>query len=146
MPVQDQAVWKTVNATSGGQARTYRRGDLLPPPATDAEANQRTLLRLGGALRVVEVVFTPEELASRGRGAGQSPAQASAAAGVVSATVAPVKNADPRVATVGAPVVLGPKPAGHAPKGEWVEYAVSQGMTEAEAKDTTRDALAEKYR
>jgi hypothetical protein len=146
MPVQDQAVWKTVTLSTAGVPHVYARGDLLPPPTTDAEANQRSLARLGGALRVVEVVFTPEELATRGRAHGQSPSQASEAAGVVSATVTPPVNADPRVATVGAPVVLGPKPAAHATKKEWKEYAITQGMGEAEAEAMTRDALAEQYR
>jgi hypothetical protein len=43
-------------------------------------------------------------------------------------------------------VVLGPKPAAHATKAAWVEYAVDQGMSPADAEGMTRDALAHQYR
>jgi hypothetical protein len=142
MPVQDQAVWKSVTLVTAGAQHVYQRGELLPPPASDQESSQRTLLRLGGALRVVEVVYTPEELAARGRRPGQGPAQADEGAGWVATAVVAPAGADPR----GAPVVLGPKPPVHATKGDWVTYAVEHGMTEAEAKDMTRDGLAEHYR
>jgi hypothetical protein len=141
MPVQDQAVWKHVTLKVGGKQHVFHRGELLPPPASEAENNIRALARIGGALRVVEVVFTPDELATRSHRQGQGPAATNTAAGVPAA-VAPAPGTDPRG---GAPVVLGPKPAAHATKGEWVTYATDHGMTEAEAKDMTRDALAEHY-
>jgi hypothetical protein len=143
MPVQDQAVWKSVTVVTHGSPQSFHRGDLLPPPAGDAESNQRALLRLGGALRVVEVVYTPDELRARGQGGGQSPAQAGVSAGLAAA-VAPAPGADPRQPA--APVVLGPKPPDHGTKGAWKEYAVSQGMPAAEAESMTRDALAAHYR
>ena len=143
MPVQDQAVWKSVNVTVDGKAAVFGRGALLPPPATDQEANTRTLLRLGGALRVVEVVYTPDELAARARRPGQGPAEADHAAGVVATAVAPPADADPRGA---APVVLGPKPPAHGTKAAWVEYAAAHGMTAAAAETLSRDALAERFK
>jgi hypothetical protein len=142
MPVQDQAMAREVTVRTGGKDRVFTRGDLLPPPTNDAEANTRTLLRIGGALRVVEVVYTPDEIAARSRQPGQGPAQASAGAGAA-AVVAPQDSADPRG---GAPVVLGPKPPAHATKRQWSEYAVEHGMSEAEVETLTRDQLAEKYR
>jgi hypothetical protein len=142
MPVQDQAVWRHVTVVCGDAPHVFGRGDLLPAPRTDAEASNRTLLRLGGALRVVEVVYTEEELAARGRRPGQGPAEAGHAAGA-SAVVAPAENADPRG---GAPVVLGPKPAPSASKGTWSTYAVEHGMPEAEAEALTRDQIAAKFR
>jgi hypothetical protein len=145
MPVQDQAVWRSVTVPVSGKSQSFQRGELLPPPASEAENSQRSLLRLGGALRVVEVVFTPEELAARQGRPGQGPAATSAGAGVTAA-VAPAPGADPRSPNLGGPVVLGPKPAGHATKKEWAEYAQSQGMDKAEAEGMTRDQLAEHYR
>jgi hypothetical protein len=142
MPVQDQAVWRSVTVVTGGTPKVFNRGELLPPPATDGESGQRTLLRLGGALRVVEVVFTEAELAARGRRQGQGPAESNAGAGVAS-VVAPGPDQDPRV---GAPVVLGPKPPPHGTKREWVAYAETQGMGHEEAEGMTRDGLADKYR
>lgn len=147
MPVQDQAVWKSVNIVVGGKPTVFSRGDLLPPPATDAEANQRMLARIGGALRVVEVVFTPDELRARSQLHGQGPAEAAATAGItaVTATVAPAPGSDPRSAA-GAPVVLGPKPASHATKREWHEYAVTHGLTAEAAEGMTRDAIVQHFR
>jgi hypothetical protein len=145
MPVQDQAVWRQVTVVTGGQNHVYNRGDLLPAPASERENSLRTLLRLGGALRVVEVVFTPDELAARASRPGQGPAATNTNAGVT-ATVVPPATADPRVATVGAPLVLGPKPAAHATKKDWKEYATEHGMNADEAESMTRDALAEHYR
>lgn len=80
MPVMDQAVWQSVSlATSGGDVVQYKRGDLLPDPGSDEEAAQRTLLRLGGALRVVEVVYTAEELAEQATARGEQSAAAAVA-------------------------------------------------------------------
>jgi hypothetical protein len=44
----------------------------------------------------------------------------------------------------GAPVAT-QRPTGKASKGEWKAYAVSQGMTEADAEGKTRDELAAQY-
>lgn len=143
MPVQDQAVWRQVNVVTGGTPVVYQRGELLPPPASDAENNTRTLLRLGGALRVVEVVFTPDELKARGEVAGAGPARAGATAGMP-ATVAPGPDSDPRLPV--APVVLGPKPSAQATKTAWVEYAVTQGAERTDAEKLSRDQLAQRYR
>jgi hypothetical protein len=64
MPTQDQVVWSSVNiAKTGGDTESYNRGALLPPPADLDEAAARNLLRIGGAIRTVEVVYTQEELA-----------------------------------------------------------------------------------
>jgi len=60
MGTQDQVVWPSVNIPGA----TYQRGALLPDAVTDEESDYRALLRIGGALRVVEVVYTPEELAA----------------------------------------------------------------------------------
>jgi hypothetical protein len=145
MPVQDQVVWQNVNVAVGGQSRNFARGALLPNPTSEAEANTRALLRLGGALRVVEVVYTEAELAQRRRGPAR-PAEASARAGITAAEpAAPAATATAQAPASG-PVVLGPKPVPSATKRDWADYAVSQGMPRAEAEDMTRDQLAAKYR
>lgn len=138
MPVQDQAVWPTVNITVAGRRRTYGRGELLPDPADEREAHSRQLLRLGGALRVVEVVFTEADRTRRGGAA--SAAQAAEAAGVTTAV------ADHGGMPSGAPVVLGPPPPRMATQKDWAAYAVTQGMPEEEAAAMTRDALWERFR
>ena len=141
MPIQDQAAAKQITVVTAGKAVVYERGELLPPPASDEESNTRALLRLGGAVRVVEVVYTPDELAARSQHAGG--ARASAAVGVTAAVVTPPAGSDPRQPT--APVVLGPKPPDHGTKSAWVDYAVSQGMDREEADRMTRDALSGHY-
>lgn len=80
MPVLDQCVWASCSiATAPGEVTAYKRGDLLPPVGSDEEAAQRTLLRLGGALRVVEVVYTAEELAEQATARGEQSAAAAVA-------------------------------------------------------------------
>jgi hypothetical protein len=63
MPTMDQAVWLTVNVRVGDKTEVFERGALLPEAVTTEELTTRALLRLGGAIRVVEVVYTSEELA-----------------------------------------------------------------------------------
>ena len=63
MPVLDQVVWQSVNVVHDGQPKFFKRGDLLPEAAGEQEAAARNLLRIGGAIQIVEVVYTPEELA-----------------------------------------------------------------------------------
>jgi hypothetical protein len=153
MPVQDQVVWQNVNVTVAGRNRNFARGELLPNPTSEPEANNRALLRLGGALRVVEVVYTEAELAQRRRSTAR-PAAAAARAGITAAEPAPAAPAAAQAATPekpaeppgSGPVVLGPKPVPSATKHEWKDYAVSQGMEPADADDMTRDQLAAKYR
>jgi hypothetical protein len=106
MPIQDQAVWASVNVPHPEKGSVnYKRGELLPDPASDEEAAARSLLRLGGALRTVEVVYTPEELASQATARAELAATASAA-----------YEPDPQAgehpptltSTHGSPVVIGP--------------------------------------
>jgi hypothetical protein len=143
MPVQDQVVWQNVNVSVGGKNRHFARGELLPNPTSEPEANNRALLRLGGALRVVEVVYTEAELAARRRGRAR-PADTAERAGITSAA-APT-SAAPAEAPAAGPVVLGPKPAAHGTKADWKAYAIAQGMPEAEADGMTRDQLIHHYR
>jgi hypothetical protein len=142
MPVQDQVVWQTINVNVGGQRRHFARGELLPAPVSEAEANARALMRLGGALRVVEVVYTEAELAARRRGRAR-PADAAERAGITAAAPASTATA---AAPASGPVVLGPKPAAHGTKADWKAYAIAQGMPEAEADGMTRDQLIHEYR
>lgn len=129
MPMQDQAVWANVNATVAGAMTPFTRGALLPDPVSPDESAERSLLRIGGALRTVEVVYTPEELAE------QAAALAAAtSAREVAADVDPVSASGSQVAGAGvagpptlhsggagAPVVLGKdtKPAGRTAGGKF---------------------------
>jgi hypothetical protein len=61
----DQVAWASVNIMAGGEMQQFHRGDLLPEAASSDEASNRSLLRLGGAIRTVEVVYTAEELADQ---------------------------------------------------------------------------------
>ena len=80
MPTMDQVVWQSVNlATGEGEATQYKRGELLPATEDQEQLAQRSLLRIGGALRVVEVVYTEEELAEQARSRGQASARAAVA-------------------------------------------------------------------
>jgi hypothetical protein len=150
MPVQDQVVWQSVNVAVRGRLRTFKRGELLPPPADDKEANLRALARLGGALKVVEVVRVAPDPATR-----TSPAQAAAMAGIPASpspgtTPGPAPAAEAAAPAAGEstapPVVLGPPPPAHGSKRDWVDYAVTQGMDRAEAEGMGRDQLAQHYR
>ena len=76
MPTMDQVAWAQVNVSTGGETAAFKRGDLLPETADPEEMAQRSLLRIGGALRIVEVVYTDEELAEQARARGEATASA----------------------------------------------------------------------
>lgn len=76
MPTMDQVAWAQVNVSTGGETAAFKRGDLLPETADPEEIAQRSLLRIGGALRIVEVVYTDEELAEMAKARGQATASA----------------------------------------------------------------------
>lgn len=61
----DQVAWANVNIMVGGEMQQFHRGDLLPEASSSDEASNRSLLRLGGAIRTVEVVYTADELAEQ---------------------------------------------------------------------------------
>jgi hypothetical protein len=114
MATMDQAVWANVNVSVGGEHQAFARGALLPEPATAEEASERNLLRLGGALRTVEVVYTAEELADMARQRGESTATREAALDVDPAAPSGDQMAGTATAGVatmvepsGAPVVIG---------------------------------------
>jgi hypothetical protein len=113
MATMDQVVWQTANVVVGGEHKAFNRGELLPEPASAEEANQRSLLRLGGAIRMVEVVYTPEELAEQAQARGEAAAAREAALDVDPALPAGEQQAGGEpgrptlVAPGGAPVVIG---------------------------------------
>lgn len=104
--LKDQVAWKTANIAVAGEPRVWHAGDLLPDPASDEESQIRNVLRLGGAIRAVEVVYTPEEIAAAGQ------ARAEAAAGVTTAA----ETAPAPAAPAAAPVIVGAEDDA-APKG-----------------------------
>lgn len=67
MPTQDQVAWEHCNISVDGETKAFARGELLPDPTGMDEIAQRSILRTGGAIRTVEVVYTPEELAEQAR-------------------------------------------------------------------------------
>lgn len=106
MPTMDQVAWAEANIEHAGALENYKRGALLPYPANDDEAANRGTLRLLGAIKTVEVVYTPEELAGAARAIGEAAAAAEAAH-----DQAPRGEALPTLAAPGAtPVVIGPEP------------------------------------
>ncbi len=113
MATMDQAVWANVNVSVDGEHQAFARGALLPEPATADEASERNLLRLGGALRTVEVVYTPEELAEAARQRGETTATREAALDVDPTVPAGAQVPDPgtvpptMMEPSGAPVVIG---------------------------------------
>jgi hypothetical protein len=176
MPTMDQVVWQSVNlATGEGEATQYKRGDLLPFTEDQAQLAQRSLLRLGGAIRVVEVVYTDEELAEQARARGEATSRAAVAHDVDPAAAMGAQvpgDADPGPPTLtsshGAPVVIGDEgmkadheeqaaeaaaravaakpPQPSAAKHTWVDFAVEQrGADRDQAEALTRDQLAAKY-
>jgi len=106
MPTMDQVAWAGVNAVVGTQREHFTRGALLPAPATADEAYDRQTLRLIGAIRVVEVVYTPEELAEQMKAAGQQGAAREAAGQVDPA--APLGDQTELAAAAGPPTVTSP--------------------------------------
>jgi hypothetical protein len=117
MPTQDQVTWAAVNLVVGGETQSFTRGALLPEVTDGEESAHRSLLRAGGAIRTVEVVYTPEELAAaakqRGEAAAANAAQhdvdpALPSGGQVTGTAKP---GPPTLEAPGhAPVVVGPEP------------------------------------
>jgi hypothetical protein len=85
VPTQDQVVWANVNLMAGGEAQSFPRGALLPDAASAEEIANRSLLRIGGAIRTVEVVYTADELAAQAR----AMAEVTAAQNTAGVTVAP---------------------------------------------------------
>jgi hypothetical protein len=79
MATMDQVVWSNCNVMVDGEHTSFTRGQLLPAAASQDELDQRTLLRLGGALRTVEVVYTAEELAEQAQQRGEATAARDAA-------------------------------------------------------------------
>lgn len=174
MPTMDQVVWQNVNLTAGGETAQFKRGDLLPETVDSEEAAQRAMLRAGGALRVVEVVYTAEELADQARARGHATAKAEVQHDVDPALPAGEQvpgTAEPGpptlTGTAGAPVVIGDEgmrdeheaasaaavqaaaeraPTPHATKHAWVDYAVERhGVDRERAEGMTRDQLAAEY-
>jgi hypothetical protein len=156
----DQVVWQNVNLIAGGEPAVFKRGELLPEAADSEEIAQRAMLRAGGALRVVEVVYTEAELAEQARQRGEAAAQAEAQAGL-NPMVPPAEQEapDPGPPVLpaghgGSPVVIGDEemraeheqaaseaqrrreeaatrpPAPHAAKTAWVRYATERGGME----------------
>jgi hypothetical protein len=174
MAIQDQAVWASVNVPHPEKGSVnYKRGELLPDPASEEEAAARSLLRLGGALRTVEVVYTPEELADQATARAELAAAASAAQ---DPGADPAEHPPTLTATHGSPVVIGPpddaggkdeddtppsaaaagvppdgaEDAGPAPhtnaaKAQWVDYAERRGMPRDQAEGMTRDQLVMQF-
>src|SRR4249920_2921408 len=106
MPTQDQVAWANCNITTGGATKPFPRGDLLPAAVGDDEQYERTTLRLIGAIRTVEVVYSDAELAGQARDRGE---QAAVRAAVHDP--GPVPAVTPVLETPGAaPVVIGPEP------------------------------------
>ncbi len=114
MPTMDQVAWANANILVGDSRPPYPRGALLPEPATAEEAADRSLLRMIGAVRTVEVVYTAEELAEQARARGTADA-AAAHAGEVDTTLpmgdqvtTPTPAGPPTLhGGTGAPVVIG---------------------------------------
>lgn len=169
MATMDQVAWANVNVRVGGVPKSYKRGDLLPEAADTEESSQRQLLRTGGALRVVDVVYTPEELAERAQALG-----AATAAREVANDVDPSLplgqqvpgSREPGLPVItepsGSPVVIGNEEtrAEHAKEAEaaaavspgvtgtkaaWVDFAVARGADRDKAEAMTRDQLRAAY-
>lgn len=102
----DQVVWAGVNVMVGGETQQFRRGDLLPEPASSDEASNRSLLRVGGAIRTVEVVYTTEELAEQAQQRAQATAARETALDVDSTL--PLAQQVPGSAAAGRPTLVEP--------------------------------------
>jgi hypothetical protein len=117
MPTQDQVVWANCNVLVGEALEPFSRGVLLPEVATQAESANRQTLRLVGAIRAVEVVYTEAELAAAAGVHAQANADRAVARDVDPA--APMGDQVTGGVTAGAPtlespgqtpVVIGPEP------------------------------------
>lgn len=107
MPTMDQVVWATVNCYAGGEPASFKRGDLLPEAASPDESAQRQLLRQGGALRIVDVVYTEQELADLARARGEATAARETALDPPAADRDEEKARPVMADPSGAPVVIG---------------------------------------
>jgi hypothetical protein len=105
MATMDQAAWANVNVLVGKIREPFTRGALLPEPGTAEEAYDRQTLRLIGAIRVVDVVYTAEELAAQMQARGEADA-AREAAGQVDVSV-PLGDQTEQAAAPGPPTVSG---------------------------------------
>jgi len=107
MPVQLQVAWEHCNLMVGGKPTSLARGELVPDTDDTEELAQRATLVLGGALRVVEVVFTQAEMAEAVQAAAETAQAAAAAQG---------ENSQPAEVKVGGgpPVVMADKAKGRA--------------------------------
>jgi hypothetical protein len=117
MATQDQVAWASVNVSTAGEQQNYARGALLPEVASAEESAERSLLRLGGAIRTVEVVYTPEELAAAAQLRGEEHAARVSAHDVDPSlpggqqVPGTAKAGPPTLVTgTGSPVVIGPEP------------------------------------
>jgi hypothetical protein len=134
MAIQDQAVWASVNVPHPDKGSVnYKRGELLPAPASEEEAAARSLLRLGGALRTVEVVYTPEELAEQAQGRAELAAAAAVAA---DPDADPAEHPPTLTATHGSPVVIGPPEGQGAASDDVPQYTGEPGAAAAKLSGT----------
>jgi hypothetical protein len=169
MATMDQVAWANVNVMVGGVPQSFKRGDLLPEAADTDESSQRQLLRTGGALRIVDVVYTPEELAERAQALGRATAAREVANDVDPSLPLGQQvpgSREPGLPTItepsGSPVVIGneetratheraaedaaaPAPGVTGTKDAWVDFAVSKGADRDKAKAMTRDQLRAAY-
>lgn len=106
MPTMDQVAWAGANVVVGQVREHFARGALLPAPVTADEAYDRQTLRIIGAIRVVEVVYTPEELAAQMAAQGAA-TTAREQAGQVDPDV-PLGQQTELPAAGGPPTVVGP--------------------------------------
>jgi hypothetical protein len=134
----DQVAWANANVLIGAAREPHSRGSLLPEPATAEEAADRQTLRLIGALRVVEVIYTPEELADQARAQGAATAARESAADVDPSL--PLGEQVAGSADPGPPVLTG---AGGAPVVIGDEDLKAEHDKQARAADKTRRAARE---
>jgi len=92
MPTMDQVAWANVNVHAEGETKPFPRGALLPDAEDPEEASERSLLRIIGAIRTVEVVYTPDELAEQAKVRAET-----AAAAVTAHDVDPAKPMESQV-------------------------------------------------
>ena len=116
MPTMDQVAWANCNVHTEGETQPFARGSLLPEAEGPEEMSERSLLRMIGAIRTVEVVYTPDELAAKVTANAEATAAATSAHDVDPArplgeqTAGEAAPGPPTVqGTHGGPVVIGPE-------------------------------------
>jgi hypothetical protein len=102
----DQVAWANANITVAGETTPFSRGALLPEPTSPEESAERSTLRLIGAVRTVEVVYTPDELAEQARLRGTASAAREASLDVDPS--APLGQQVPGSAEAGPPTMVEP--------------------------------------